>query len=304
VGRHRRDPNASSTPAPEVSIRTEADLRQCVLAVCVLEDVDLTPTEGGVLLPGERREILVPWTLIDTAVGTRDPLSVDARANVSRLLRLTGELDARDDSALREILRPLALPVGHPLHPGRAWVRSRVNGGTVHLGLGLLGVDGNPDAVTVPPRGLLELLGVDLTAAWDRAWRYLEDMGAVAADRLERDPLAPLRPMGDCDVLTLLGSAVFRGALVDADGVGVRAVAVPMRRRGWIDPDHVDAVFARTAAAATPSDARGFDRPMLVTIEGVWEAVDGGLEKAIEIALREERDSGEQRIGLSRYLRS
>jgi hypothetical protein len=296
-GQHRRE-------RPAVAVRTVADLRQCVLAVCVLEDVDLTPSEGGVLLPGDPRDVMVPWSMIDAAVGTHEPLSPEARGALFRLFRLVRDLDARPDGALREVLRPIALPIAHVLHPGRRWVRSRVNGGALHLGLGLLGVDGDPDEVSIPPRGLLELLGVDLDAAWDRCWRYLEDMGAIAADRLDRDPLAPLRPMGDCDVLTLLGSAVFRGALVDADGVGVRAVAAPMRRRGWIDPDHVDAVFARTAAAATPRENRGFERPILVTLEGVWDSVDGGYERALAVALRDERPSGERRLRLSRYLRS
>lgn len=288
-GRHRRE-------RPALSVRKATDLRQCVLAVCVLEDVDLAPTEGGVLLPGAGgTDVLVPWSLVDIAVGTYDPLSPEARDAVSRLLRLTRELNARGDTDLRDLLRPVGLPRGHVLHPGRAWVRARVNGGALHLGLGLLGVDGDPDAVTIPPRGLLDVLGVDRAAAWDRAWRYLEDMGAIAAQRMERDrPLAPIRPMGDCDALTLLGSAALRGALVEADGVGVRAVAAPMRSRAWVDPDHVDAVFVRTAAAATPREARGFDRPMLVTLEGVWECADSDLAHAMAFALRDERPAGER----------
>lgn len=284
-------------------MRSEADLRQCVLAVCVLEDVDLVPTEGGVLLPGTTGDVLVPWSLIDAAVGTYDPLAPEAREAASRVMRLTRELNARGDSELRDVLRPVGLPLGHPLHPGRTWVRHRVNGGALHLGLGLLGVDGDPDRVTLPPRGLLELLGVDLGAAWDRCRHYLEEMGAVAAHRLERDPLAPLRPMGDCDVLTLLGSAVFRASLVEADGIGVRAVAAPMRRRAWVDPDHVDAVFARTAAAATPRNERGFDRPMLITLEGVWDCADAELSHAVEVALRDERPAGERPLRPLRPLR-
>ncbi len=76
-----------------------------------------------------------------------------------------------------------------------------------------------------------------------------------------------------------------------------------MRRRGWIDPDHVDAVFARAAAAATPDADRGFVRPVLVTRDGVWEAVNGEHSRALEIALREERDQ-ETILRKDRYFRS
>ena len=68
---------------------------------------------------------------------------------------------------------------------------------------------------------------LDIDDAWTRAKGYLEDMGAIAATRLARDPDAPLRPMGDCDGVTLLGSRIFRSALIALDGVGVRAVAAP-----------------------------------------------------------------------------
>lgn len=236
------------------------------------------------------------------AVGADDPLSEFARARVGRLLKLARTLATRPDGALRDILRPVGLPAGHALHPGLSWLREVPMGCALGLGLGLAGVEADPDAVTVPQAGLLEALGVDVELAWVRSRAYLEEMGAIAATRLRRDPTGPLRPMGDCDVVTLLGSAVFRAALVAGDGVGVRAAAVPMRRRGWIDPDHVDAVFARTAAAATSAPDRGFERPVLVTVDGVWEAVDGDHEQALAMALREGRP-GENAMRASRYLR-
>lgn len=302
--------NADLVGTPETLLAVDpavADLRQCVLAVCVLDDIDLLPLPAGVLVDNERpdgtRGVLIGWDVVAEAVDGADPLSAEARTAVSRLFRLARHLGSRPDPTLRDILRPVGLPAEHELHPGVSWLQEVPMGCALGLGLGLLGVEGDPDAVTVPPAGLLEALGVDIAVAWGRALAYLEDMGAIAATRLARDPLAPLRPMGDCDVVTLLGSAVFRSALVTQDGVGVRAVAVPMRRRGWIDPDHVDAVFARAAAAATPSMDRGFVRPVLVTTDGVWEAVDGDHARALEIALREER-STETVIRRERYFRS
>jgi hypothetical protein len=278
--------------APHAAV---ADLRQSVLAVCVIDDVDLVPLHAGVL--GETSgaghgDVLVEWDHIAAATAEHDPLSPTGRAAVGRLLRLARDLAGRPDPLLRDVLRPVALPAGHALHPGVRWLREVPMGCALGLGLGLLGVEGDPDLVTLPPAGLLESLDIDVDAAWKDAVLYLEDMGAIAAERLHRDPLAPLRPMGDCDVLTLLGSTTFRRALVEQDGVGVRALAAPMRRRGWVDPDHVDAVFSRAAAAATDPPERGFERPVLVTVDGVWEALDGDHQRALELALREEIRAG------------
>jgi hypothetical protein len=267
-------------------------LRQCVLAVCVIDDVDLLPLQAGVLVDCDRadgtRGVLVRWDHVESALAGAPALSDLGRERASRLLRLARDLGPRPAPALRDLLRPVGLPAEHVLHPGVTWLCEVPMGCALGLGLGLLGVEGDPDVVTIPPPGLLECLGVDVEEGWRRAKSYLEEMGAIAAVRLVRDPMAPLRPMGDCDSLTLLGSAVFRSALVEQDGVGVRAVAVPMRRRGWVDPDHVDAVFARAAAGATAEPDRGFLRPVLVTPDGVWEAVDGDHEHALELALREQ----------------
>lgn len=296
-------PGLAAMLAPDPAV---ADLRQAVLAVCVIDDVDLVPLHAGVLVDTTRshgeRGVLVGWDSVAAAVGQVEPLSDLGRGRVSRLLRLTRDLAPLPDVDLRELLRPVGLPAEHALHPGLTWLREVPMGCALGLGLGLLGVEGEPDEVTLPPPGLLEALGVDVAVAWVRARGYLEDMGAIAATRLHRDPGAPLRPMGDCDVITLLGSAVFRSALVAQDGVGVRAVAAPMRRRGWIDPDHVDAVFARAAAAATGDLERGFVRPVLVTVDGVWEAVDGDQARALELALRDERPVDVRR-NPDRYLR-
>jgi hypothetical protein len=169
------------------------------------------------------------------------------------------------------------------------WVRRRVFGDAVDLGLGFMGLDPTrPDtAIPVPP-GLLDLLKIEAATAnawWLAAGTYLEEMAAVASLR-ERQQSAPvLRPMGDCDVVTLLGSRLFRNALVRSDRTGMRAVAVPMRTRGWLDLAHIDPAFAAAAASATDLEDRGFDRPLLVTAEEVVQAPAGG--RPAQIVLRD-----------------
>ena len=74
---------------------------------------------------------------------------------------------------------------------------------------------------------------MDALAAVDRA-----PEARAIADRLRRDPTAVLRPLGDADVLTLLASQEFRGALVD--GQGMRSAAIPSRNRGWLDLGRLD----------------------------------------------------------------
>jgi hypothetical protein len=100
-------------------------------------------------------------------------------------------------------------------------------------------------------------------------------MGALAARRWELDPACLLRPMGDCDVVTLLGSSTLRGALV-ADCDGMCAAIVPMRVRGWTRLSRLDPAFGPAAAAATPPEQRGFARPLLITAAEVTQVRPGG----------------------------
>jgi hypothetical protein len=164
------------------------------------------------------------------------------------------------------------------LHPGLDWVRVRVLGDALDLGLGFVGIQpGQPDRVTLMPQGAIDAAGLaDVAGAWWlRAANYLEQMGAVAAERFFRDRSAVLRPMGDCDVVTLLGSWTFRAALAGSAG-GMRPVVVPMRTRGWAEVHRIDPAFGPAAAAATDPVDRGFPRPLLVTPEEVAMVRPGG----------------------------
>lgn len=264
------------------------ELRRLALAVSVLDDVDLVPMDDGVLLTGAN-PVEVSWLELRRALAGAD--SVDAaedlgRARVSAWLR--GRRIAADThpDLLRDLARPVGLPVDHPLHPGLDWVRHRVLGDVVDLGLGFVGVGRDPDEVVVIPQGALDAAGVDPLPWWPVARDYLERMGAVAATRLVDNPDNPvLRPIGDCDVVTLLASRALREALCAQDGSGMRAAAVPMRRRGWLELTRIDPAFTAAAAAATAPDERGFARPLLLTIDEVGIATEGGAPA--EIVLRD-----------------
>jgi hypothetical protein len=258
------------------------ELRRLVLAVSVLDDVDLVPLDDGVMLTG-LTPVEVTWLELRRALGGADPDDDLGRARVGAWLR--GRRLAADTHAdhLRELARPVGLPVDHPLHPGLDWVRERVLGDTIDLGFGFVGVGQDPDEVVVIPQGALDAAGVDPAPWWPVARDYLERMGAIAAQRLADNGL--LRPIGDCDVVTLLASRTLREALCAQDGTGMRAAAVPMRRRGWLDLSRIDPAFTAAAASATRPEERGFSRPLLLTADEVALAPQGG--RPAEIVLRD-----------------
>ena len=259
------------------------DLRRLALAVAVLDDVDIVPTDDGVLLTGDV-PVEVSWLELRRALAGADPESDLGRRRVGAFLRGRRIVARIHPDHLREQARPVGLPVDHPLHPGLDWIRLRVLGGALDVGLGFVGAESDPDQVVVVPQTALEAAGIDPSPWWPGALDYLERMGAVAAERL-RDG-STLRPIGDCDVVTLLASRSLREALAAQDGTGLRAAAVPMRRRGWLDLTRIDPAFTAAAASATPAEDRGFPRPVLLTADEVSLAPDGG--RPAEIVLRDD----------------
>ena len=260
------------------------ELRRCALAVAVLHDLDVLPAIDGVVLPGTPL-VEVSWTECRRALGGVDPESDDGRYRLARWLLLRRWLADRPIDDLHERARPYGAPVESPMHPGLDWVRRRVHGDALDLGLGFAGLDpSDPDRVIPVPHKLLEASGVNTDDWWPTAVVYLEQMGRMAAERIERLPDAPLRPMGDCDVVTLLGSMSLRVAMVENLADGMRAIAVPMRSRGWLDLSRVDPAFSAAAARLTSPYERGFSRPLLVTREEVALAPEGGdvVRPAIE----------------------
>ncbi len=257
----------SSAPADDVA------LRRLVLAVSVLQDLDLEPDRTGVTTESGR---LIPWAAIRACLGGRDPESPAARPVLASWLRSLQAVSWRSPDDLRDRARPVGLPGDHALHPGFGWVQLQVHGGALDLGIGLLGIGADPDVVTVPRAGALLACGIDESAWWPACLHYLEEMGALAADRYRLSPTAPIRPMGDCDVPTLLGSRAFRRALAGSEQAGMRAAAVPTRNRGWLDLSRTDPAFALVAATIADDFDRGFSRPLLVTVDEVALARAGG----------------------------
>lgn len=254
-------------------IPTAAELRLAVLAVSVLHDVDVTPTEGGVGLPGGP-VVLVTWDECRHALFGRDASSPAGRDALARWL-LARRWAADAAGTLRERLRPVGLPVNHLLHPGLDWVCERLLGGELDLGLGAVGLDpDDPDAVVLLPPAALQDAGIAPEVVWPAARGYLEAMGALAADRLGRDAKGQLRPVGDCDAVTLLGARTLRTAMAGASGLA--AAVVPMRRRGWTRLALIDPAFGPAAAAATDPADRGFLRPLLITADEVTVVPAGG----------------------------
>lgn len=269
---------------PLVSAPTPLELRRGALAVSVLSDLDVDPAPLGVSLPGSPT-VWVSWGECRRALAGQHPESASGRE------RLTGHLLARRWAAdagrapLLLALRPVGLPVDHVLHPGLDWVREPVMGGALDLGLGAVGLDPeDPDRVVLLPPPALDAAGIDAGIAWTGAARELERLGSVAVERLRLDPKGQLRPLGDCDVVTLLGSRTLRAALAGGAG-GMGAVVAPMRRRGWTKLGLIDPAFGPAAALATEAGERGFLRPLLVTADELALVPEGG--RAQEIVLRD-----------------
>lgn len=265
-----------------VDAPTAVELRRGVLAVSVLHDLDIEPAKLGVTLSGSPT-VWISWGECRRALAGHDPETSTGRERLARWLlarRWAADVPLED---LRERLRPLGLPVDHVLHPGLDWVRRRVLGDALDLGLGAVDIDpDDPDHVVLLPQPLLDAVGLEAEAEWVAAEAYLDRMGVVAAERLRLDSKGQLRPIGDCDVVTLLGSRSLRTAIAEAAG-GMGAIVVPMRRRGWTRLSLIDPAFGPAAAAATSAHDRGFSRPLLVTPEELALAHEGGRPEVVAL---------------------
>jgi hypothetical protein len=246
-----------------VTVRDSASLRRGLLAVTVLHDLDLIPADDGAWLPLSA-PLLVRWEEWAAALDGADPETPFGHGRLARYARARMLLGTPPTMPPR----PFAAPVGHPAHPGPGWVRSTVRGGILDLGLGIAGlVPGQPDKICPLPAGVGSL---NADQWFETALDYLEQMATLAVARYARRPSDPLRPMGDCDVVTLFASRTFRTGLLagtGGTGRGLRTAAAPMRTRGWLDLRRIDPEFVACAARATEPEQRGFARPLLVTAD-------------------------------------
>jgi hypothetical protein len=250
-----------------------AALRQLLLAAQVIDDVDLEIEDNGIVLTDGPR-LAVRWSSLLAAAGGAPLTSTRARQRVCAWLRTRRAIAGLPGDLLHEQVRAVGLPTGHVLNPGRGWARETPLGDALNLGVGVLGLDRNaPDEVAVIPASIWRAARIDPGALWKICAVHLERMGELAASRWERDGDA-LRPMGGCDVVTLLGARSLREVLASTAG-GMRAVVVPMRTRGWTSLSRLDPAFAPAAAAATSPEDRGFTRPVLITVDEVVLGADG-----------------------------
>ena len=243
-------------------------LRRAVLAASVLHDVPVQATDAGVRVGRSWDDrsgwSSVGWAELAAGVCGADPDSEAGRLRLRDWLRARAYLAGGPSSAEGRVVA-LALPVGHVLHPGGDWAVERVLGGVLEVGPGLHPDDGGP-AAPLPPSAVPSGAAC---VPWSSLREHLARMAALAVQRLERSGEGVLRPFGGCDVLTLLSAPDLRGHLASGDGSGMRAVAVPMRSRGWFDLRRIDPAFVGAAATATAPEMRGVAVPLLVTAHEV-----------------------------------
>lgn len=253
----------------------------------VIHDVDLVIEDHAVLLPPQEAGQLPVRVRQASCLAALEGAPLDsprARARLAHWLRLRRWLADLPDAVLVAQVRPVGLPVDHVLHPGRAWVVERVLGDALDLGLGVLGLDPErPDDSIVVAPSLWRAMGLRPDRLWKPARRLLERMGELAAERWAYSGREVLRPMGGCDVVTLLGALTLRTAVTAGEAAGLRAAVVPMRTRGWTRLSRLDPAFGPAAAMATDPAERGFLRPVLITESEVVQVPAGG--RAAEVCL-------------------
>ena len=258
-------------------------LRRCALAVSVLYDIDLVPHDDGVQLP---RAGLVTWAAIARAVSTVDVNSELARERLGEWIWTREQVAGTPEAILEASARVVGMPVDAGLHPGADWVREHVPGGALDLGLGLLGLDPeSPETVVPVAESVLRDAGLYADGWWPAARERLNQMAELAAQRRQRDDVAPIRPMGDADVVTLLGARALRERLAAEQPDRLATVVVPLRDRGWAPATRMDPAFGPAVAAIADDVDRGFCRPLLVTAEELVLVRDNGT--AVQQVLRD-----------------
>ena len=241
----------------------------------MLHDLDVEPAPLGITLTGAP-PVWISWGECRDALADEDPETPAGRERLAAWVQARRWAADAGSATVAQSVRPVGLPVGHVVHPGPAWVHERVLGGALELGLGAVGLDPtDPDRVVLLPTSALDDLGLDAAALWASVRTRLEELGALAAERVRHDAKGQLRPCGDADAVTLLGARSLRTSLAEGAG-GLAAAVVPMRRLGWTRLSLVDPAFGPAAAAASLAQDRGFPRPVLITADEVTLVPEGG----------------------------
>jgi len=251
-------------------------LWRLVRAACLLDGLAAEPQDEGVRVPG-RPGLLVPWPDVAPLLGDDDPLAAGPRRRLALLLALTAlvaRLGADAPAVLAGAARPLALPVGHALHPGPGWAGERVPGDLLDLGTGVVGLLPGQDAPVPLPRPLARAAGLEPDTLWQGMAPLADRLAGRAAERLGApEPHAGvLLGAGGCDALTLLALGAARRGPGPEVGAPVSPVSAPRRDRVWLgpaaaDPEHVRAVWMLTDPAE-----RGLPDPLRVGPGGLTAA--------------------------------
>lgn len=271
--------SAAEVPRTRAAAR-RAELRQAVLALAVMDDVDLVPGDDGVDLAAGGH---LTWEDVAAAVGAWAALpdSPVTRRRLRLAAEVVGVLAVGGPDALLAACHAHGEPVDTAaMGCGPGWVRERV-GSALVLGLGVSDLAGIQGPHPLPPLpSVADGIRARLDARWAVVREDLERLGGLVEARLARDasegrPLV-LRPTGTADVVTLLGSRRLRSTLSTGDGTGMRAVAVPVRDRGWFDLARIDPAYVRAAWTASEPLDRAFDTPVLVTADAVSTPMPSG----------------------------
>ena len=249
-----------------------------MLAAAVIDDVDVFPRAGnGVVLRdvpvahGRRRSPLqLSWAQVAEATTGDDLDSPQARHHLARWLQLVWWLAELPPLMLQDAARLVGLPPGHGHHPGERWAVARVLGGAIELGFGVAGLDPSAagEVVVVPPSAV-RAAGVDQQPWLTPAREQLARLSELAAQRLARDPMSPVTPYGDADVLTLLGGRALRARLAGCEGDSLALVAAPTRTCAWTRLSSIDPAYIPLVYRATAPELRGFPAALLVTADEV-----------------------------------
>ncbi len=115
-----------------------------------------------------------------------------AQDRLHRWLRARRAIADKSLDELAETIRPVALPIGHDLHPGPRWVRQPVLGGSLDLGIGFVGLlAGQPELVFVTPPSVLAAAGIDPSPWWPGAIGVPREHGRIGNDALASRPPGP-----------------------------------------------------------------------------------------------------------------
>jgi hypothetical protein len=259
-----------------------AELIRLVQAVAVLDGIGVHATNRGLRPQGSVADRPITWEQVSSALAHDDPLDPAPRHRLRLLIalhRVLAELGEPAARLLAKQSRLLALPVGHPLHPGDGWAVEPVPGGVLELGVGVVDLLPGQSSPIPLPRAVAELAGRH-AAAWPDLLEHAERLGGLAGRRLaDTGDSAVLTSIGGCDALTLATTTALRRHLLGStgqagqaeqkdDSIGLR-IAAPRRDRVWTGVQADDRDRTRAVWLLTAGPERGVLEPLRLGAAGV-----------------------------------